>query len=321
MRLLFTSLVLVIGLLAGLPSKAEPQLADGIKVIVHDSLVTYQQVEEYTAPLLNDLRRQYQNDPQGFQKRLFEVLDENTEALVEREMILHEFETAGYQLPDSVIDDYVQQRIRSRYGNRATLTKTLQAEGITFEKFRKQIRDQFIVEQMRLKNVSEAVMISPHKIEVYYVTHTNDFRIDEQVKLRMIILNKSPEDPAQTRRVADEILVKLNEGAAFSEMASVYSHDSKRSQGGSWDWVERSVLRKELADAAFSLKPGEKSDVIETPEACYLLFVEDRRPAHIKPLNDVREEIERNLLSQERDRLQKQWNERLKKKTFVRYFQ
>jgi parvulin-like peptidyl-prolyl isomerase len=219
-----------------------------------------------------------------------------------------------------VIDDYVQQRIRSRYGNRATLTKSLQADGITFEKFRKQIRDQFIVEQMRLKNVADAVMISPHKIEVYYVTHTNDFKVEEQVKLRMIILNKTPAEPDQARKIADEILAKLNEGASFSEMASVYSQDSKRAQGGDWDWVERSVLRKDLADVAFNLKPGEKSGVIETPEACYLMLVEDRRPAHIKPLNDVREDIEKTLLAQERDRLQNQWNERLKKKTFVRYF-
>lgn len=321
MRFSFSILILAIAFLAGFQAQAEPQLADGIKVIVHDSLVTYQQVEEYTAPMIDDVRRQFRTDPEAYQKRLFEVLDANTEVLVQREMILHEFNTAGYSLPDSVIDDYVQQRIRSRYGNRATLTKTLQAEGITFEKFRKQIRDQFIVEQMRLKNVSDAVMISPHKIEVYYVTHTNDFRVEEQVKLRMIILNKSPEDPDQARKLADEILAKLNEGAAFAEMASVYSQDSKRTEGGAWDWVERSVLRKDLADVAFSLKTGEKSEVIETPEACYLLLVEDKRSAHIKPLNDVREDIEKTLLSQERDRLQRQWNDRLKKKTFVRYFQ
>jgi peptidyl-prolyl cis-trans isomerase SurA len=318
MRFLYA--IVVIGLLTGLRLKAEPQLADGIKVIVHDSLVTYQQVDDYTAPFVEDLRRQFRSDPSDFQKKLGGLLDENTEALVERELALHEFETAGYKLPDSVIDDYVQQRIRSRYGNRATLTKTLQAEGITFEKFRKQIRDQFIVEQMRLKNVSDAVMISPHKIEVYYVAHTNDFMVEEQVKLRMIILNKTGDDPAQARKLADEILSKLEGGASFSEMASVYSQDSKRSQGGAWDWVEKSVLRKELAEVAFVLKTGDKSGVIETPEACYILLVEDKRATHVKPLNDVRQEIEKTLLSQDRDRLQKQWMNGLRKKTFVRYF-
>lgn len=317
----FFCAILLIGLLTGLRLNAEPQLADGIKVIVHDSLVTYQQVEEQTSSFIPELARQYRGDPAGYQKKLTSLLDENTEALVERELALREFETAGYKLPESVIDDFVQSRIKSRYGNRATLTKTLQAEGITFEKFRKQIRDQFIVEQMRLKNVSDAVIISPHKIEVYYVAHTNSFLVEEQVKLRMIVLNKTGDDPTQAHKLADEILAKLDGGASFSEMASVYSQDSKRNQGGAWDWVEKSVLRKELGDVAFGLKAGEKSGVIETPEACYILLVEDKRLAHVKPLNDVRDEIEKVLLSQERDRLQKQWIDRLKKKTFVRYFQ
>lgn len=318
----FFCAIFLIGLLATARLSAEPELTDAIKVIVNDSLVTSQQVEDSTAPLVPDLARQYRGDPAGYQKKLTSLLDENTEALVERELVLHEFETAGYKLPETVIDDYIRDVIRKDYNNnRATLVKTLQAKGSTYEKFRKQLRDQFIVQQMRLKNVSDALIISPHKIEVYYVAHTNEFLVEEQVKLRMIVLNKTSDDPTQARKLADEILSKLNGGASFAEMASVYSQDSKRSQGGAWDWVEKSVLRKELADVAFSLKVGEKSGVIDTPEACYILLVEDKRNAHVKPLNDVRDEIEKTLLSEERDRLQKQWIDRLKKKTFVRYFQ
>jgi parvulin-like peptidyl-prolyl isomerase len=120
--------------------------------------------------------------------------------------------------------------------------------------------------------------------------------------------------------LAGEILSKIKEGAAFADMAAVYSQGSQRNQGGDWGWVEKSVLRKELAETAFSLKPGEISSVIETPEACYLMLVEEKRAAHVKALGDVRDEIEKTMLAQERARLQKQWIERLKKKTFVRYF-
>jgi parvulin-like peptidyl-prolyl isomerase len=92
------------------------------------------------------------------------------------------------------------------------------------------------------------------------------------------------------------------------------------SQGGDWDWIKRSVLRKELDDAAFALKPGEKSGVIETPEACYIMLVEDKKAEHVRPLSEVHGEIESKLLSEEQDRLRKQWVERLKKKTFIRLF-
>jgi parvulin-like peptidyl-prolyl isomerase len=103
-------------------------------------------------------------------------------------------------------------------------------------------------------------------------------------------------------------------------MASVYSQGSQRSQGGDWGWVERSVLRKELANVAFSLKPSQVSDVIETPEACYLMLVEQTRPAHVRPLSEVRDDIEAILRTQEQSRLEKQWIDKLKKKTFIRYF-
>jgi parvulin-like peptidyl-prolyl isomerase len=103
-------------------------------------------------------------------------------------------------------------------------------------------------------------------------------------------------------------------------MASVNSEGSQQKQGGDWGWVERSVLRKELADVAFALKPGQVSDVIETPEACYLMLVEQKRPEHVKPLNEVRDEIEATLRAQQQKQLEEQWINRLKQKTFILKF-
>ena len=50
------------------------------------------------------------------------------------------------------------------------------------------------------------------------------------------------------------------------------------------------------------------------------MLVEDKRPTRFKPLTEVREQIEKDLLAQERNRLEKQWVDKLKKKTFVRVF-
>jgi peptidyl-prolyl cis-trans isomerase SurA len=79
-------------------------------------------------------------------------------------------------------------------------------------------------------------------------------------------------------------------------------------------------LKKELVDAAFSLKAGERSGVIEFPEACFLLQVDEVRTAHVRPLSEVRDEIEKTLKAQEAVRLEKKWIDRLKNKSFVRYF-
>jgi parvulin-like peptidyl-prolyl isomerase len=79
-------------------------------------------------------------------------------------------------------------------------------------------------------------------------------------------------------------------------------------------------LRKELSDAAFALKPGETSGIIDLPDACYLLKVEDVRLAHVKPLADVRDGIEKTLRAQEQARLQDAWLKSLAAKTYARRY-
>ncbi len=84
--------------------------------------------------------------------------------------------------------------------------------------------------------------------------------------------------------------------------------------------MDRKTLREDLANVAFSLKPGETSDVLERDDGCYLMKVEEFHPAHIKALNEVRAEIEKTLDTEERQRLRKDWIERLKTKAFISYF-
>jgi peptidyl-prolyl cis-trans isomerase SurA len=300
------------------PLRAE--LADGVKAIVNDTVITYAQVEDYAAPEIESLRRQYSDQPDTFQQKLTGTLNDALEQLIERQLILRDFDVEGYKLPDSVVDGLVQDRIREQFGDRVTLMKTLQARNETLEKFREDIRDQYIVQQLRYKNISQEIVISPYKVENYYLAHQQDFKVEDEVKLRMIVLNKTSDADTNTLRMADEILADIKGGASFDQMASVYSQGSQKNQSGDWGWVERSVLRKELADVAFTLKAGQTSGVIETPEACYLMLVEQTRPTHVKPLGEIRDEIETTLRAQEQAAVEKQWIESLKKKTFIRYF-
>lgn len=296
------------------------QPANSILAVVHDSVITRQEVELPLRDVELELRRQYWNQPQVYQQKLAEARSESLEQLLERKLILHEFNTAGYVMPESVIDEFVQERLQSvAGGNRVTLTKTLQAQGLNYEKWRQRLREEFIVSQMRLKNIQSEIIVSPYKIETYYLAHQDEYKVEDQVKLRMIVLNTpAGAEAAQSRNLAEEIISKIREGAAFTEMAAVYSQG--RNPGGDWGWIERKVLRPELADVAFSLKAGEMSGVIETPEACYVMLVEEKRTTHVRPLGEVRDEIERAMLTEERARLQKQWIDRLRKKTFILYF-
>jgi parvulin-like peptidyl-prolyl isomerase len=192
---------------------------------------------------------------------------------------------------------------------------------MTYEQYRQQVRDQYISSQLRLQNVQREVIVSPAKILDYYHSHQDSYKVEDQVKLRMIVLSKISADDTNATKFAREIQAKLKDGATFAEMASIYSQGSQQHQGGDWGWVERSVLRKELADVAFSLAPGQVSDLIDSPDAVYLMQVDETKSAHARPLADVRSDIEKTLRAEQQSHLQKQWIDGLKKKTFIRYIE
>jgi parvulin-like peptidyl-prolyl isomerase len=303
------------------PFFSRAEVVDGVEAVVADKVITFAQVEDATRPAEAALRAQFAAQPDVYQDKLNAAMNDSLELLVERALILHNYETGGYnKLPDSVVDQMVQDNIRERFGDRVTMIKTLQAQGITLEQYRQELLDRYIESGLRSQNVQKSIIISPYKVETYYQAHPDDFKVDDQVKLRMIVLNKTSADDTNTLELAREIVTKIKDGAAFTEMAGVYSQGSQQHQGGDWGWVERSVLRKELAETAFSLTPGQVSDPIDTPDSVYVMLVEDKVGAHTKPLADVREEIEKTLGVQEQARLSKEWIEGLKKKTYVRYF-
>ena len=201
------------------------------------------------------------------------------------------------------------------------MIKSLEHQGLTEATYRQRLREEFIVNAMEYKNIgSEQVIVSPHKIETYYAQNPDKFKVEDELRLRMIFLaNKPDRDAEATRKEARKYLAEIKDGAAFSEWASVYSDGSQRAEGGLWPAVDRKTLREDLGKVAFSLQPGETSEVLERDDGCYLMQVEEFRPAHVKPLSEARAEIEKTLESDDRRRLRKDWVERLKGKSFVSY--
>jgi parvulin-like peptidyl-prolyl isomerase len=301
---------------------------DGILAVVNDTIITRYQVWDYTMPARDTLQKESASQPEAvLQQKLNGVISDGLEQLVERQLILHDFDTEGYRMPDSYLDELVHDRIRDQfYGDRVTLMKTLQAEGVTLEQYREKVRDQAVETFMRSKNVAQEIVVSPYKIENYFNAHQDDFKVADEVKLRMIILNKTSADDTNTVNLAREIRAKILAGASFAEMAGIYSQGSQQKQGGDWGWTERynsdgtPKLLKELDAVAFTLPPGQVSDAIDSSNAVFLVLVEDKHAAHVKPLNEVRDEIERSLRAQEQARLEKQWIAKLKAKTFILRF-
>ena len=294
----------------------------GVAAVVNSHVITVQAVEQFAARAIDAARRQYMARPELFLQKRQEILRDSLEQLIERYLILDEFYSAGFNLPDGIINDVVEGQIRTEFGDRLSLMKTLNQVGESFEDFKNEQRDAFIISQMTLKNVNQNVFVSPRKIERYYEQNTNRFNVQEAARIRMIVIDKSRHARGEPVRIAAEVLAKLKEGGDFAKLADEYSDDARRIRGGDRGWIEDrdSDLRPELRRFVFESAPGTVSDIIDLDSAVFIVKVEERRSSGMKPIADVRDEVEQMLRNIEKERLRKQWIARLRKKSYVAYY-
>jgi peptidyl-prolyl cis-trans isomerase SurA len=297
---------------------APGELINGILVMVNDQVITYKDVTMAMREDEEFVRQRFGRQPQVLQEKLKALRAETLERMIEDRLVLNEFKSLNRPLPDSYVEGRINEDIKQRFGDRLTAIKTLQQGGVTFESYRDKMRDNTILQLMWNARVPRDPVISPTRMENYYVANREKYRLEDRVKLRMIVLtNRAGIAPLD---LAKEIAKKVDDGASFSEMARIYSIGSQAADGGDWGWVEKKVLREDLAKVAFSLRAGQRSEPIETPTGVYLMYVEQIDPGHIRSLSEVREEIEATLKTEEIKRLRRQFVERLRKKSFIRYY-
>ncbi|MEM9446383.1 MAG: peptidylprolyl isomerase [Verrucomicrobiota bacterium] len=312
---------------------AQVKRSDGIAAVVNDQVITYSEVRKLVENREKDLRNRYASDEE-FARLVEEARLKTLRSLIERELIIQDFHEKGFFLPDNVIEDEYQRRITQRWGgDRKQFIRTLQAMGQTVSEFKQGIREEMIVGSMRSQNVQSSVIISPYQIEQHYQENIREFLQPEQIKLRMILLRKGlftekRKDPITGEMqavdpqflIAKELLQKIQTGSDFASLAKAYSDLPTKSKGGAVGWLTEDTLRKELSQVAFSLRPGQNSDIIKTPEGYYILQVEDLRKARVTPLAEVREYIERELENSEKSRLEQEWLDSLRAKAYIKMF-
>lgn len=313
-----TCLVLAMLVSARLLHGAE-QVVDGVAAVVNGDVVTFSQVRELVAAQEKSAAEIYQGAE--LQKKVQEMRASAVKDLIDRALVLQEFKKKEFNIPSYIIDDSVQRIIRQDFGgDRNAFVRTLQAQGYTMARFRDVQKDKMIVQAMRQSKTSDMVIVSPAKIREYYNRNSAAYSTPEQVKLRMIVLKEgSTDDPsADKKAMATEIREKLAAGGEFDRLAQMYSEDSTNESGGDWGWIERKTLNEDLAKVAFSLKPGEISQIIQLDNAYYILMVEARKPATTKPLSEVQQEIVQRLTEEEKVKSQERWLKTLRDKAYIK---
>jgi parvulin-like peptidyl-prolyl isomerase len=314
-----TFVALILAVWMAIAAQSAPDILDGVAAIVNSNVITYSEVRDYVQPAIQQLQRQYSGEELREKIRATQMDALNN--LIDRTLILHEFNSKGYTIPDTIIEQQINEIIANEYGgDRTAFTKTLQAQKLTYGQYREKIRERTVIQAMRNRKSQQEVVVSPHRIEEYYKHHLDDYKVKDQVKLRMIFIKKAGADDDARRAFAQSLVTKLESGAKFEDLAKQYSEDADAKRGGERDWIVRDTIQKELNDAAFSLKPSQHSKLIETAAGYYMLKVDDVKPAHTKTLADVRDNIEKILIQEQRARMQEHWVRDLRAKAFIKLF-
>ena len=311
-------------------SWGQNSINNGVAAVINSEAITFRDVLAQTQMEEDDLKNQMQAGKITDDERKARIRERRKtvlDSLIETRLIIQDYKKKGYNFPAYYFDREERQRVRDQFGgDRQALVKTLEERGITMADWKKNIQETFIVQQMRQINAKRFITISPHMIEEYYQNHIRDFLQPDRVKLRMIYL--APESSSEVEAQAKEVLAQVESGVDFAVLAKKYS-DYNRAGGGLFmdqgGWAEREGLKSELADVAFSLRPGQASGILSLPSAkgppaYYLLQVEEVKKATVTPLSSIRDAIESTLVAAESEKVQKEWIERLKRDAYIERF-
>jgi parvulin-like peptidyl-prolyl isomerase len=290
---------------------------NGIAAIVNNKVIT---AESVLRELPMEVSRVYSSLPISEREKYKQLA---LKGLIRKELMLSDYREKGYNLPDSIFEQRIKETIQREGHTRSSLIKNLRSQGQTFDEYAKDYREQMIHSIMRSEFIStKGIVISPRKIEEYYIANKNQYRQDREIKLRMIVLENSKHGgAASTRSLADEIHAKLADAESFTQMAQIHSDQNNATGGLRAQWDKKGgSLHPSLEKAAFALGQGQVSSVVEISNGCFIMRCEEIRQTKLKSLSEVRDEIEDNLIEQARKERADKWFKKLEAKAYIQIF-
>jgi peptidyl-prolyl cis-trans isomerase D len=138
--------------------------------------------------------------------------------------------------------------------------------------------------------------VTGQQIERAYNDNIQQYSTPEQVRASHILLKTEGKDDATVKKQAEALLAQVKGGADFGELAKKNSQDEgSAAKNGDLDFFPKGQMVPEFDKAAFSMKPGEISDLVKSQFGYHIIKVTDRKAASTKTLADVRPQIEDQL--------------------------
>ena len=255
--LLPAGLAMAVAFCQSLPAQSAPLSgANGVASTVNGKVITKGEVAE-TSKYQLMLMRQEVSDPKTRAQLEREARDRALQDLIDREIIISEFERLGAKIKPQYIEEDVQRLIRENFkGSRDTFMLELKRQGLSWTRFKELHEKKLIVSAMRSQSTQNVGFATPEEKQRFFRENQELFRDEGEVWLKTIAIPVISGEAgvaldrqrASQERLANDIRRQLVDGGEFASVARTHSQDSRRTSGGDWGWVTRGTLAKQLAD-------------------------------------------------------------------------
>jgi len=183
----------------------------------------------------------------------------------------------------------------------------LAKRGLTADQLRHEIELGSQAEDLFNKRTASLKPVTEQEAKNFYDNNEDRFVQPERVRASHILIavNKDDGDQvrAQKKAEAQRILGEIKKGADFAEEARKYSGDPNKAQGGDLGYFERGRMVPEFEKAAFALKTGQMSGIVETPFGYHIIKVVDHAMASTVPFDQAKQNIEQYLGGQKKQQV------------------
>jgi peptidyl-prolyl cis-trans isomerase SurA len=271
-------LALACVLLAGLGAAVQAQMLsreplDRIVAVAEDEVILQSELDRAVANVL----AQYRNRPQQLPPR--EVLERQVlESLILLRLQVQRAQSTGIRVSDTDVDQAMQRVAENNKMTVAQLRASLARDGVDFDDFRRNLRDQLLVQRLQQRVVQSAANVSDSEVDILLAS--NSLKEGEVHLQHILIAVPESADAAQIQQAkerADEVKKQLDNGMDFTAAAIRYSGAQDALQGGDLGWRHYDEVPEAFANLVEGMQPGQVSQVLRGPSGFHIVKLVDKR--------------------------------------------
>lgn len=290
-RFLYGALALLPILLLG-PSAQAGEVVEEIVALVDGDILTASEFKFEEEAMVQDIYRRFTGDQ--VDQAVAQVKSSLLMDLIDRKILVHR---AGRMFDTDRMRDvfYDSFREQQQIQDEEQFVQALANEGMTVDDLKTRLIGMFAPDEVIRFEVSSRISVADSEVEAYYEANPDEFKFQDEVVLREIVLMADDESKKEARRAeANQLWAELT-AENFVAKATELSESGTQESGGLLGTVKRGDLSEDLERVAFSLSSGQKSEILEEPYGFHILFAESAKVGVKKTFNEIRDEVRMRL--------------------------